>query len=92
MITVVVGRDERDKDAARCGVVHVGRKGSRVSSGSRVGSGRMGVVSAEMRLRIVLAVGLERVAQDWALLALSCSCFLDGLTARLLPSLSSRKM
>ena len=59
MVTVVVGRDERDKDAAWCGVVHVGSKGSMVSSGSRMGSGRVCVVSAEMRLRIVLALGLE---------------------------------
>jgi hypothetical protein len=58
MVTVVVGRDERDKDAARRGV-HVGSKGSMVSSGSRMGSGRVCVVSAEMRLRIVLALGLE---------------------------------
>jgi hypothetical protein len=57
MVTVVVGRDERDKDAARYGVVHVGSKGGVVSSGSRMRSGR--VVSAEMRLRIVLALGLE---------------------------------
>jgi hypothetical protein len=48
MVTVVVGRDERDKDAARRGVVHVGSKGSKgsiVSSGRRMGSGRVCVVS-----------------------------------------------